>query len=491
MKILCFTPYATNAGHYEVDLEHILTQQALGHEVHVVECGAALSCCDANVDHDRSFCSLCVAHSTKGLDLVQIPQKQRHRLDARLQPLSAKDLPSFENIQALAKWTWKGQPAGLAIASSLVSGITRDTDPPISKFRLFIEKSLCSFASSYAAISSIVDKVRPDELYVFNGRSAVYNPIYCVARSKNLPIMIGERDRYEEYLIYPNTYVLARDFYVDQLRQRAQKMDEDPHGVRRAEEWFQRNRRGNSVSIWNYLSEQSAGKLPQPWFSDKKKIAIFLSSEDEHALNQEPQCAFFPEQVTALKYITEQIQDPDIHFYARIHPNLMNLDNAQNRALKTVKSSNLTMIDSKSDVDTYELMDKSDKVLTFGSTVGVEATYWGKPSILVGRCFYEAIDACYRAESREHLIQLLRADLAPKPKANALKFAYFQATKGIPFQYVSPQIPPTHTATRVAGKVLSVSPLRHKISGLWYWFDRFQKWRFRHGFSLAIDKRGI
>ena len=56
-------------------------------------------------------------------------------------------------------------------------------------------------------------------------------------------------------------------------------------------------------------------------------------------------------------------------------------------------SSNVTIIKSSSTVDTYELIDASDLVVVHGSTVGIEAVFWGKPVIVVSDSFYDLIDA--------------------------------------------------------------------------------------------------
>ncbi len=98
-------------------------------------------------------------------------------------------------------------------------------------------------------------------------------------------------------------------------------------------------------------------------------------------------------------------------------------------------SSNVTVIPARSSVSTYRLMKESDTVLTFGSSTGIEAAFWGTPSILAGKSFYRDLGATYVAKSKGDLLMLLQADLEPKGKEGALKYAYYQATYGTKFKY--------------------------------------------------------
>jgi len=81
-------------------------------------------------------------------------------------------------------------------------------------------------------------------------------------------------------------------------------------------------------------------------------------------------------------------------------------------------------------------MQQADKVVTFGSTVGIEAPFWGKPSILGGRAVYQQLGSTYNPDSHEELMGLLlTSGLPPNDKLGSLMYGYFYNTFGIPFQY--------------------------------------------------------
>ena len=121
-----------------------------------------------------------------------------------------------------------------------------------------------------------------------------------------------------------------------------------------------------------------------------------------------------------------------------IHPNLGDLDNTQTRALARLQSPYLTVIPAESPISTYALLGACDKVLTFGSSVGIEAVYWGKPSVLAGLSFYRDLGGVYRPGTHGELMELLRADLEPAGVESALMFGHFFATFGTPHKHYRP-----------------------------------------------------
>ena len=76
-------------------------------------------------------------------------------------------------------------------------------------------------------------------------------------------------------------------------------------------------------------------------------------------------------------------------------------------------------------------MDIADKVISFGSTTGIEATFWGATSILFGKSFYMHLDAAYQPNSYKSLYNLIQdSSLAPKNKENTLPYGHYMLKYG-------------------------------------------------------------
>ena len=77
----------------------------------------------------------------------------------------------------------------------------------------------------------------------------------------------------------------------------------------------------------------------------------------------------------------------------------------------------------------------ADTVVTFGSTIGMEAVFWGKPSVLLAPSFYNQFRGPLQATDHEHAVELLAQDLMPATDHEALIYGYWCNTNGIPFKY--------------------------------------------------------
>ena len=100
------------------------------------------------------------------------------------------------------------------------------------------------------------------------------------------------------------------------------------------------------------------------------------------------------------------------------------------------KYKNLTVIEPDEKIDTYALMEACDKVLSTYSTIGCEATYWGKVSIIAGVAPYDELDCVYQAKSFEDLFRLIDDKaLAPKLKENSLPYGYRNQVHGEVYKF--------------------------------------------------------
>ena len=135
----------------------------------------------------------------------------------------------------------------------------------------------------------------------------------------------------------------------------------------------------------------------------------------------------------------------------RLHPHL-NIKHAEDlqKWLKIDYPDNATLLLPDDPTDSYTLMEQSSAVVTFSSTTGVEAVFWGTPSICLGPNIQSVLDAVYTPKTKEDLRALLtHADLQANPKS-VYPFGYFMSTFGEEFRYYKPE-------TLFRGKFLGVN----------------------------------
>ena len=189
-----------------------------------------------------------------------------------------------------------------------------------------------------------------------------------------------------------------------------------------------------------FVDSQLAGRLPTNWNPSRRNVAVFTSSEDEFAaIGDSWNNPLYETQLHGLRRIADSMESADgAHLYIRVHPNLKGIDNQHTRGLQRLVGNKLTIIPAHDPVSTYTLLQQCDTVLTFGSTVGIEATFWQKPSVLAGIALYRNLGATYNPRSHDELMGLLSRDLVARDPLPALKYGYHQATFGEPYQYYEP-----------------------------------------------------
>ena len=75
---------------------------------------------------------------------------------------------------------------------------------------------------------------------------------------------------------------------------------------------------------------------------------------------------------------------------------------------------NLTVIPADSPISTYAMMRKATRVVSFGSTTGLEATYWGVPSILGYRSYFDTLGCIHMPKSHDEMMNMIvRDDTGP------------------------------------------------------------------------------
>jgi len=128
----------------------------------------------------------------------------------------------------------------------------------------------------------------------------------------------------------------------------------------------------------------------------------------------------------------------NIKIWIRIHPNLKAVRwNFIRRVYKLeTLYKNVSVIYPDSNVSTYTLLDSCNTVVSFGSTIGIEASYWGKPSVLIGRSSYENLGSVYVPKSHSEVISLLKDEkLKPLPRDGAEKFGLHWIKGGVSIKY--------------------------------------------------------
>ncbi len=441
MNVVVFSPYARWTPHLETDLEIIQLHLDRADRVTLLGCDGEMPTCDANPQHATNLCRQCTGRRLGGLALLsdKISVEPFYRLTDEDQR-AVRNLPArFADVDALKAYRVGGFDIGYAVLSSLVSQL-RDPDVDLEKHAGLVGATLRNALIVYRSIANFLEVNPVDRLYVFNGRFAPLRAALRACQERGVTCFTHDRGfDLRHYALFHDTFLHDRVYREGKIREAWERAGADREAT--ASRWFQARSEGDGGSWFSYVQHQHAASLPHDWNPRKRNVVVFLSSEDEFvAVGDTWRNPLYRDQNHAIQAIVRSLRGKagDLHLYLRVHPNLAGVDNRQTRELAGVGAPFVTVIAADDPISSYALLRAAEKVVTFGSTLGIEAVYWGVPSVLAGTSYYRNLGATYNPDSHAELIDLIGRRLPPKSVTPALVYGYYFATFGTPFRYFAP-----------------------------------------------------
>lgn len=447
--IAFFTTHPLFQRHFATDLELIQNHLDVGDDVSVLYCDAELLACDTNTYHEPGQCLLCQKTRNIGLSLLHTHGQGsiRERSYHNLTPANRAELLSitteFASLHELQTYKIDNFDVGMAALSSIVSYVM-NAELDLEEHKDLIKRYIISAFIVYRSVQNFLREQKVDKFYFFNGRMAIVRAIMRACESEQVQFIIHEAAAGNAtYSLYNNSLPHSIGLMTEMIRENWEQAKADPAERRRiADEWFQNRAKGVKVNGYSFVENQEQGLLPSNWDTNKKNIIIFNSADFEFVwVSEEYQHHLYHDQLDGIRRVIESLlpYNEQFHVYLRIHPNLATIEN-ELRPLLAMQYDNLTTILPTDKTSSYALIEHATAVLTFGSTVGIEAPYWGKPSILGGKALYQNLGSTYNPTSHEELMGLLLDDdLAPRSIDGALMYGFFYNSFGIPFQRYVPK----------------------------------------------------
>lgn len=430
-----------------VMIDEALIARENGHQVTYITCGGCLDSCYSNPLKSELFCRICIKGYEQDLNNY-LGDKVQHKTlndfsNAEIEKIVQEFDARFDSIEELKKKEFRGIDVGYATLSSFISN-TRNLDPVLSDFTKSILTKMLRAAVRMSLIAEKINEIeRPEKIFLYNGRMPESRPImrYFLAHSVDVDInevyptnLTGGFKK----LVYHNALPHSIDYFQKRINE---EWNKDEVKARELGKRFFENRRnaafaGDKV----YTKDQKSGLLPENWNSSSRNIVIFNSSEDEFAsIGAEWEDKLFPSQLKGIQYIFNCADKyPNAEIYLRVHPNLKNIKYKYHTDLyKLVNHPRVHVIPGNSQVSTYAMVDAAAVVVSFGTSVGVEAAYAGKPVVLLGSSFYKGLGFCHEPQSiAEMEEQIFTQDLTPLTSENILKYGnYIMCDKGKNFSY--------------------------------------------------------
>ncbi len=426
--------------HFETSLELAQRHLDAGDRVTLLTCEACLAGCDGNPEHATPGCLKCIDRRRQGVKLLA-GDFRTERLGSWVPPSEACPLPEVASVDELMQVEQSGFDWGMAVASTLISEF-RDPRFSLHEHRDVVQALLRGSWQVYRGICRYLESRSCDAVYVFNGRYSTARAVFRACRQRGVECRIHERGatRYQYYVCHD---ALPHDHA--NMERRIRQVWQDAEGKCDREEvarqWYLA-RAGRQETNWkSFVSEQNPDQLPPDWGDHARRLVLFTSSEDEvAAIGESWHHGCYSSQLEGLERVAadwNQRRDA-AHLWIRVHPNSAQIPSWYHEAMGRLVGPNVSLIGPQDKVDTYAMMRQADTVLAFSSTVGIEAVFWGRPSILIGNSFYKHLGSTYQPNSHQELIELMGQDLKPLSIEPALVYGFHWATYGERYRHFEP-----------------------------------------------------
>jgi hypothetical protein len=347
---------------------------------------------------------------------------------------------SITDVDSAKSYRYCGQDLGWGALSSAIMEL-RDPLCDSPEARALLQRLAVAAVRSYRGVEAFLKSAPAfDRIYIFNGRFACTRGALRACETHGVAdVVIHERgSSTAKYELFRHCMPHDRAWWQEEIESVWNSTGDPSERDAVGRSFFERLR-GRTPTAWkSFVDKQDPGLLPNNWNNSKRNIGVFTSSEDEFvAIGDLWENPIYKSQSDAVERLIRDAlaRFPGVHFYVRMHPNLVGIANKEVNKMRALRSPNLTLIEPESKISTYALLDAVDRVITYGSTIGIEATFWRKVSIMAGHALYEHLDVVYRPANHAEMINLLEADLEPKSFRDSIKYGFCMQTFGTPFIY--------------------------------------------------------
>ena len=430
MKVLFTGLFPIWQCHFIGECNFMEEHQRAGDSVDVLICDSNLKSCDANPGMALPNCLACIETRNSGLDLIDTPPRKLPLISVKgKKAIEGMNIPVFTNNEDLISYAPFGVSTGSDVISSIITALGNPNFYAKNHPEL-IKRTIEDYMAAYFTALDYINREGYSLVYIFNGRFSTAKAWiracekmkieYCTLERLGMPDRVlkikgGTVHETKAYASWVKTFWDINHNNADIIKEAVDFFEERPKGV---------------LTGWHsFITDQDQSALPVGWDPEKRNIAIFSSTETEFSgLPESFLGATYSDQKKCYCSIVKAIKEMDenIHFYLRIHPNSKNENEYWWESDELRELTNLTIILPESDVSSYLLMNSCEKTLAFMSTVGIEATYWGNPSILLSNATYKGIGAVYEPTTETDTISLiLDESLPPKPRDATLAYGAF------------------------------------------------------------------
>lgn len=327
----------------------------------------------------------------------------------RLYSRALKSMRVMTKIEDLKLLNSEVSNLGSTLAN-LIANEARDDACKLQENRLKLRVALFTYFRIHVMAVKFIERENPRRVYLYNGR------------------FLFERAISDALKLFPNIEVR----YYETIRDRVLSTNHGFHNrvlmQKEMLDFSQNFTEEDIISIGGkYFQDLQSSKneflgVNQPISSPPSQyICFFTSSDDEYVGFWDSRQEYFGSQMQAIENLAQCVNAMDLNLVVRLHPNLVNkpkeVRNRWNSAVKRLPTVNFEADDK---ISSLHLIKNSLGVVTYGSTIGLEAVAARKPTLTLVDCIYDLLGCVDKAttlgEINDWLHRLSRTEEESKIK---------------------------------------------------------------------------
>ena len=362
-------------------------------------CDSAQSSCSVNIKHKKSICRLCKIKAEIGVNIYK--KKNKNIL---VKYITKQDLEKYNSPEPSKELV---DDIMLGVNSTIASQFRiSKMDMLEKKWRVYKNRMLESSLGLYNYFKNQVSIDKPKSIIVFNGRLSCARPIKILAEIENIDYYLFDASFNGIFpILAKNQMFHSIEFAKKNSIKTYLNYFYDSKTI--ANDFIKAKLINKPTNDKVFTSHQKKHYLnPTIKENNKKIISVFTSSDDEHKfIGSDWTSHKMPDQVEEIYKLNEMIDD--YHLVVKMHPNQKDIHKSSIHEYQEL-SKNITVLNPLDRTDTYELINISEFVITFCSSVGIEANYLRKKVIQIGPSRFMGLPAANYVKNANECFDLIK-----------------------------------------------------------------------------------
>ena len=368
----------------------------------VFMCNRALKSCSVNILHKKSICSLCIYKAKEGFKLFN-----ERNPNSELISISKKNLNEIENeiVSSEVK-----REILFGVHSTIGSQLRLDDMDLLDRRWKKIEKKMLESSKSlYSYFNFFMQKRNIKNFVIFNGRLSCARPLIQASKQNNVNYYLfdaainGKVPMYSKNEMFHSINFEKRNALKTYIKffKESKKL---------AKDYMDYKINKIAVSDFSYTKNQRESYLEDSILNKKKPlISVFTSSDDEYRFIGSDWAKYgIVDQVNSIQTLINSELQKDYDFIIKMHPNQNNIHKSIKKKYFQLEKS-VTVIYPESKSDTYELIKKSEIIINFCSSVGIESNYLRKAVVQIGPSRFREFPAANYVTNAKDAIELIKS----------------------------------------------------------------------------------